>query len=175
VSPELERVCRDLWDMRVRGFVGLKKALAGPWLEGGEESQSQPQTLGSSSSGHVMYSSQAETQDKSAGEGTRDRRGPRSRVKSWRGGGWALPSVVDTLALVYISCVIVRQPVRIGDIVRWAKSGRIPFLGAVSLVMKAIHGRGLLTSPVDQPHAGRVDQTPTKLGPESSFDEICQV
>ncbi|KAK0751001.1 hypothetical protein B0T18DRAFT_340274 [Schizothecium vesticola] len=132
VSPELERVCRDLWDLRVRGFVGLKKALVGLRLEGGGESQSQSQTLGSSSSGLAMYSSQAETQDESAGEGSRGRRGPRSRVKRWRGENWALPSVVDTLALVYIGCVILRQPVRIGDIVRWAKSGRIPFLGATS-------------------------------------------
>jgi len=175
VSPELERVCRDLWDLRVRGFVGLKKALAGPELEGGMGSQSLSQTLGSSSPGLVVYSSQAETQDESAGEGTRGRRGPRSRFKGWRGENWALPSVVDTLALVYIGCVILRQPVRIGDIVRWAKSGRIPFLGAVGFVMRVIYGRGLLMPLIGQPHAGRLDQTPTKLGPEISLNEICQV
>lgn len=172
MSPELEVVCRDLWDLRVRGFVGLKKA----GLEGGEGggTQSQSQTLGSSSSGLVMYSSQAEKQDESAGEGKRGRRGPRSRVKSWKGDNWALPGLIDTLALVYIGCVILRQPVRIGDIVRWAKSARMPFLGAVSLVL-GISGQGLLTSVIDQPHAGRLDQTPTKLGTESSLDEICQV
>jgi RNA polymerase I-specific transcription initiation factor RRN7 len=40
--------------------------------------------------------------------------------------------VIDTLGLVYLGCVLRQEPVRIGDVFRWARDGHMPFLGAVS-------------------------------------------
>jgi hypothetical protein len=42
---------------------------------------------------------------------------------------------MDTLALVYLGCVLRQEPVRIADLFRWAKNNQIPFLGAVSSTM----------------------------------------
>ncbi|KAK0643489.1 putative ribosomal protein [Cercophora newfieldiana] len=131
--PELETVVRGLWELRTRGFVGLGV------VEGkgkGRESQSQGTqgTQGGSSEGGglVMYSSQGEgaSTDDERGRGGRGRRGRRS----WEGEDWALPAMMDGLGMVYLGCLMRQEPVRIGDVFRWAKSGQMPFLGAIDLL-----------------------------------------
>ncbi|KAL2132789.1 hypothetical protein VTI74DRAFT_3383 [Chaetomium olivicolor] len=43
---------------------------------------------------------------------------------------------MDTLALVYLACVLRQEPVRLGDVFRWARNGQIPFLAAIDCVPK---------------------------------------
>lgn len=134
--PELETVVRGLWELRTRGFVGLGMVEGkGKGKQGA--SQSHGTQGGSSEAGLVMYSSQTEgasTDDER--EGRSGRRGKRS----WEGENWALPSVMDGLGLVYLGCLLRQEPVRIGDIFRWAKSGQMPFLGAVGWREAVVEG-----------------------------------
>lgn len=84
----------------------------------------------------VMYSSQAETTDTSADESVmRNQRKKRSsRVKDWESELWDLPGPMEVLALIYMGCLLKQEPVRVGDIYRWAKNNQLPFLGVVSWV-----------------------------------------
>ena len=127
---ELESVCRGLWDLRIRKFIGLGAA-AGKKPEKGKEKNA----ASHGSDGElVMYSSQAETQaattDEEEGFGTRPKR--MSRVKNWSSENWDLPGAMDTLAVVYLGCLLRKETVRIGDVFRWAQNDQLPFLGAVS-------------------------------------------
>lgn len=139
VPRELEGVVRGLWEVRVGGFGGLRMA-------GGEEGKGKGKAVEREGSGSrsvksepvsgtesdVFFSSQGEGDVSSGGEG-----GPvrGSRVKSWvakQGQTWPLPTLMDTLALCYVGCMVMRLPVRIGDLFRWARSGRLLFVQAVS-------------------------------------------
>lgn len=143
-SDELESICRDLWDLRIRKFIGLKSVSRVSSLQakgkgidhdgtgsqhgggGGVLSQS------GSDSEMVMYSSQAETTDTSADESVKSQRRRSSRVKDWESELWDLPGPMEVLALIYMGCLLKQEPVRVGDIYRWAKNNQLPFLGAVS-------------------------------------------
>lgn len=139
-SDELESICRDLWDLRIRKFIGLKSVSRASLQEkgkgadhdgtgsqhGGALSQS------GSDSEMVMYSSQAETTDTSADESVKSQRKRSSRVKDWESELWDLPGPMEVLALIYMGCLLKQEPVRVGDIYWWAKNNQLPFLGAVS-------------------------------------------
>lgn len=144
LHPDVESVCRDLWDLRIRGFVGLTPAQAteDPKGKGKEKesdsqsrAQSQSQSQLSSETALVMYSSQPESL-LTTEEDAPFRRHPK-RVQSWAGETWALPGVMDTLALVYLACLLRQEPLGIGYLFRWAKNNQIPFLGAVSYASRA--------------------------------------
>lgn len=140
-DAELESVCRDLWQLRIRGFVGLTAAVGnqegkGKGKENDGSSQATTQSQGSEA-GLVMYSSQAEsevTTDDDASSHLQHSRGRRDqiRVKSWSGENWVLPAAMDTLAIVYLGCLLRQEALRIGDLVCWARNNRIPYLRAVS-------------------------------------------
>lgn len=84
------------------------------------------------SGGLVMFSSQqADESQTSADEEIS--LGWTRKGRSWSGEIWPLPGAMDTLALVYLGCVLRQEPVRIGDVFRWAKNNQIPFLSAVSV------------------------------------------
>jgi len=123
LPQELEMVVRDLWELRVRGFHGLKRAVDG---EGGGEDES-------GTGGELtMYSSQESAGDSAASS----RSTTRTRVGEWKsspGGRWNMPKLMDTLGLCYLGCVLLRLPLRMGDIYGWAKNNEILYLGAVSL------------------------------------------
>ncbi|KAK4100825.1 hypothetical protein N658DRAFT_450300 [Parathielavia hyrcaniae] len=70
------------------------------------------------------------------GEGNGGGMGWVRKRRSWKGEVWALPGLMDTLGLVYLGCVLRQEPVRIGDLFRWARNGQIPFLGAIDYVPK---------------------------------------
>jgi hypothetical protein len=78
----------------------------------------------------VMFSSQVEGEG-GAAAGEEKGLGWTRKSMSWAGEVWALPGVMDTLALVYLGCVLRQEPVRIGDVFRWARNGQMPFLAAV--------------------------------------------
>ncbi|KAL2021943.1 hypothetical protein VTK56DRAFT_6362 [Thermocarpiscus australiensis] len=139
LHPELEAVCHDLWLLRVRDFPGLardplllKGKGTGKGRDGGREERRRSGSEGSGG-GLVMFSSQTEGSQTEAEEGFV---GARRKSRSWTGEIWPLPGAMDTLALVYLGCVLRQEPVRIGDVFRWARNNQMPFLGAIDYVPK---------------------------------------
>lgn len=113
--PELETVVRDLWDLRIRGY--------GASIHDYDISESEPET----------FSSQpvaADMQEKLSWK-------PASRVQSWnpaRGNGWPLPRMLETLALCYLGCLLLKIPTRLADLQNWVSAGSMPYLRAVSFI-----------------------------------------
>lgn len=135
IYAELEQVCRDLWDLRIRGFVGLTPAGAKGKGKDGDATPSQSQP--GSETELTMYSSQVETQISTQDDAkTLEKKKRRYKTKTWNGEYWSLPGPMDMLALVYLGCLLRREPLRIGDIYRWAKTNQIPYLGALECVPK---------------------------------------
>ncbi|KAK3987804.1 putative ribosomal protein [Cladorrhinum sp. PSN332] len=127
--PELESVCRDLWLLRVRAFPGLEKK-----GKDGEEKMGQS-AGGGEDDGMVLFSSQTvEEEEKREGDEGMDKKGRKSR--SWSSEIWVLPGVMDTLGMVYLACLLRREPVRVGDVWGWARNNQMPFLGAMNHVPK---------------------------------------
>ncbi|KAK4193922.1 putative ribosomal protein [Podospora australis] len=123
---ELESVVRDLWLLRVRDFPGLgskdKETRKGVGEEEGE-------------GGMVLFSSQTEGDtDGEGGQGGEE--GEKRKRQSWSTEVWALPGMMDTLGLVYLGLVMRQEPVRVGDVWRWARDGQIPFLAAIDYLQK---------------------------------------
>ncbi|KAK4156227.1 hypothetical protein C8A00DRAFT_30925 [Chaetomidium leptoderma] len=145
LHPELEAVCRDLWLLRVRAFPGLERGgKDGGGLEGGGGRDgggggSSGGGSGGGGEGLEMFSSQVKVEerdgDEKVEEGTEGVGGAR-KSKSWAGEVWSLPGPMDTLALVYLGCVLRQEPVRIGDVFRWARNNQMPFLAAIDYVPK---------------------------------------
>lgn len=131
---ELEVVVRDLWDLRVRSFKGL--ASSG---EAQERASVKSEPASSSEGELAMFSSQSEPEPSSDDSG----RTRSSRAKSWTTDGTesrAMPALIETLALNYIGCLTIRQPLRIGDLHRWAKGNKLPYRAAVSrYLMENVH------------------------------------
>ncbi|KAL2177202.1 uncharacterized protein P884DRAFT_244232 [Thermothelomyces heterothallicus CBS 202.75] len=129
--PELEAVVRDLWLLRIRTFPGL---------EGDRQSGKDGDGDRKGDGGLVMFSSQTRGQsDEDEGEeggGDGEGFGWKRKRNSWAGDVWALPGALDTLALVYLGCVLRQEPVRLGDVFRWARNGQMPFLEAINHVPK---------------------------------------
>lgn len=171
--PELEAVVRDLWLLRVRAFPGL-------------EGDRQPGKGGDrkGDGGLIMFSSQARTPSEEAEGGGEESDGDgegfwwKRKRKSWARDVWPLPGVLDTLALVYLGCVLRQEPVRLADVFRWAKDGQMPFLGAVSET-EPNAGKScvlwLLTAVLGQPCASGVAGPTTRLGASFSANKICKV
>lgn len=103
---ELETVVRDLWDLRIRAFSSLVP----------DETEA-PDTL-------EVFSSQplpdeGEIVVKSS-----------STTRSWdadRGSNWPMPKMSDTLGLCYLGCLLLRIPIRIGEIFQWVTSNNMPY------------------------------------------------
>lgn len=115
---ELETVVRDLWDLRVRGFGSVKEA---------DTNDDQLE----------MFSSQPVPSE------TESAWSSRSRAQGWtpdRGPDWPMPGMRDTLALCYLGCCLLRFPTRIGEIMKWANDGNMPYRRSVSTGMSFIRG-----------------------------------
>ncbi|WXC56313.1 hypothetical protein SNK03_002243 [Fusarium graminearum] len=111
---ELETVVRDLWDLRTRGGGALPV--------GGETQQETEQD-----EGLTMFSSQPAVDDKSK-ECTLKKQ--QTRARSWNpeeNPDWPMPRMIDTLALCYLGCLLLRIPTAIGELCVWANAGRIPY------------------------------------------------
>ncbi|KAK0714626.1 hypothetical protein B0H67DRAFT_578623 [Lasiosphaeris hirsuta] len=135
VHPELELVCRNLWDLRIRGFVGLTPAKTKGKGKAGVGMP--PRSQSGPDAGLVMFSSQAAAQILPEDDAkTRALKKRRWKTKTWQGEYWSLPGPMDILALVYLGCLLRQEPLMIGDIYRWAKTNQIPYLGALESVPK---------------------------------------
>ncbi|TVY76444.1 Ubiquitin-60S ribosomal protein L40 [Fusarium oxysporum f. sp. cubense] len=106
---ELETVVRDLWDLRIRGSGALLAE---------EETQQ-------TGDGLAIFSSQptgTENDDTPKKQG--------ARARSWNpedNPDWPVPRMIETLALCYLGCLLLRVPTTIGELCVWANSGRIPY------------------------------------------------
>lgn len=123
LPSELETVVRDLWDLRIRNFAGLKRASAAD----GTEAES---VLDSGTDGE-LFSSQAGSDSDASTATTRT---TASRAKSWTsepGQDWNLPGLFHCLALCYLGCLSLSLPVRVGHIYNWAKGDQLLFLEAL--------------------------------------------
>jgi RNA polymerase I-specific transcription initiation factor RRN7 len=109
---ELETIARDLWDLRIRAFSSLapEKETSSVKLE--------------------MFSSQSLLEE------AEDNRPGGSRSRSWdpdRNSDWPMPRVIDTLALCYLSCLLLKVPISIGQLYNWTTRGDIPYERMVSV------------------------------------------
>ncbi|KAL5609860.1 hypothetical protein FOVSG1_004541 [Fusarium oxysporum f. sp. vasinfectum] len=106
---ELETVVRDLWDLRIRGSGALLAE---------EETQQ-------TGDGLAIFSSQptgTENDDMPKKQG--------ARARSWNpedNPDWPVPRMIETLALCYLGCLLLRIPTTVGELCAWANSGRIPY------------------------------------------------
>ena len=110
---ELETVVRDLWDLRIRGSSALEL-----------EEQPAEEEL-------EVFSSQPPA------EGAEPIFQPRGRAESWdpeRGLQWPLPRVMDTIAMCYLGCLLLRIPTRLGELLGWARSGNLLYKRAVRIL-----------------------------------------
>ncbi|ETS82534.1 hypothetical protein PFICI_04410 [Pestalotiopsis fici W106-1] len=73
--------------------------------------------------------------------------GPEDSDASTRSNGWLdkkgskLPSLIHTLALCYLACVILKQPLTTADFHRWAQRGEIEFLAALHCLPRNVQSR----------------------------------
>lgn len=139
LPAELETVVRDLYDLRIRNFAGLKAAKevgegpAGTELESGADSGTDGE----------LFSSQAGSESEGASSSATTRTSV-SRARSWTsepGQDWKLPGLFHSLALCYLGCLSLSLPVRVGQIYEWAKSNRLLFLGAFDALPKEMTDR----------------------------------
>lgn len=124
LPTELEVVVRDLWDLRVREFHGLRSAAVAE--READPAEGTPR----------LYSSQPESGSDSDAASVGTTRSAVSRASTWKteeGEPWKLPGLMDTLAFCYLGCLLLRLPWRVGDFFRWAKHGQILYLGAARL------------------------------------------
>ncbi|RGP76796.1 polymerase i core factor subunit [Fusarium longipes] len=111
---ELETVIRDLWDLRTRG---------GGVLAVGEETQQETEQ----DEGLAMFSSQPTADEMSKDNAPKKQQ---TRARSWNpeeNPDWPMPSMIDTLALCYLGCLLLRIPTAIGELCLWANAGRMPY------------------------------------------------
>lgn len=124
---ELETVVRDLWDLRTRG---------GGALAVDEEAQQETQQ----DEGLAMFSSQPTADEQSKGNAPKTQQ---TRAQSWNpdeNPAWPMPSIIDTLALCYLGCLLLRIPTSIGELSLWANTERIPYKRSVSWLLEEIAG-----------------------------------
>lgn len=139
LPPELEMVVRDLWDLRIRNFAGLKSASALAASVDAERQHGADSGADSGTEGE-LFSSQAG----SASESDASTRTTASRARSWTsepGQDWNLPGLFHCLALCYLGCLSLSLPVRVGQIYNWARNDQLLFLGAFDSLPKEMTSR----------------------------------
>ncbi|KAF5587549.1 uncharacterized protein FSUBG_11771 [Fusarium subglutinans] len=106
---ELETVVRDLWDLRIRGSGALL-------------AEEETQQMGD---GLAIFSSQPTGTEKDDAPKTQG-----TRARSWNSeviSDWPVPRMIETLALCYLGCLLLRIPTTIGELCAWANSRRMPY------------------------------------------------
>lgn len=109
MPPELETVIRDLWAVRIRNIRGV-----------GEGERDARDGSGFSST------SEGETEAEDDGVGMEMSRRHR---KIARENG--LPKLIESLALCYMATLLLRLPVSVGDLQKWAEQHEIPYFRVV--------------------------------------------
>ncbi len=79
-----------------------------------------------------------------------------------------VPNIRETLALCYLGCVLLREPVRIGDICKWVRADQMPYFAAVRIPRPTLASRFLQVAA--QPSSYEPKGTATGLGPAKVHD-----
>ena len=115
---------RDLWDLRLRNFQGLKLATDDSEAESGTDKEAR------------LFSSQPESDLSDA-----TKRSANRRSRNWKNDKQnSLPALLDTLGICYLGGLLMRLPYRIADFYRWAKANELLFLDAVQHPNPRFHG-----------------------------------
>lgn len=109
MPPELEIVIRDLWAVRIRNIRGV-----------GEDERDARDGSGFSST------SEGETEGEDDGVGMEMSRRHR-KIAREKG----LPRLIESLALCYMAMLLLRLPVAVGDLQKWAEQHEIPYFRVV--------------------------------------------
>lgn len=109
MPPELETVIRDLWAVRMRNIRGI-----------GEGERDARDGTGFSST------SEGETEGEDDGVGLEMTRRHR-KIAREKG----LPKLIESLALCYMAMLLLRLPVSVGDLQKWAEQHEIPYFRVV--------------------------------------------
>lgn len=112
-EAELEEVARALWAVRIRGVKGLDDDRDGYESQGG-------------------FSSTSASEGESDAEGLKKlgaRMEGRLR-KLARDKG--IPKLLDTVCLIYLALILMREPISFGDLNTWMKNEGFPYFGVVS-------------------------------------------
>lgn len=121
LPAELETVVRDLWAVRLRAVKGMGGEDGG--LSDGESSFGGTNVGFSSTSGEEMGS------DATGSTGGLEM--GKRRKKAARHSG--LPKLMESLGLCYLGVMLLRLPVSLGQMQRWAEKEEIVYVRAVSL------------------------------------------
>ena len=114
LPPELETVVRDLWGLRLGCLSKVLEERSGY----------------SSGTGTQMFSSTSEGEDSEGGSEFSGRSQRRRRKRKDEGD--RLPKMVETLGLLYLSMLLMRLPIGLGQVVDWVRCDEIVFNRAVS-------------------------------------------
>ncbi|KFZ05408.1 hypothetical protein V501_08376 [Pseudogymnoascus sp. VKM F-4519 (FW-2642)] len=109
MPPELETVIRDLWAVRIRNIRGI-----------GEDERGARDGYGFSST------SEGETEGEDVGVGMEMSRRHR-KIAREKG----LPKLIESLALCYMAILLLRLPVSVGDLQKWAEQHEIPYFRVI--------------------------------------------
>jgi len=119
---EYETVVRDLWDLRLRNFQGLKLV-----TDVGDDGKADGGAEYETDRGTPLFSSQPDSELSDATKRSAD-----ARSKYWKYEKQnSLPNLLDTLGLLYLGGLLLRLPYRVADFHRWAKTNQLLFLDAV--------------------------------------------
>lgn len=111
-GEELESVTRALWAVRLRGVKGL---------EDGDGVESQ---------GGFSSTSQSEGESDAEGLKKLGKRMERRLKKVARDKG--IPKLLETVGIVYLALVLMREPISLGDLNRWMTKEGFPYFRVVS-------------------------------------------
>lgn len=142
---KLERIVRQLWDWRLRkvqdlhgfgsrgsgdrdGSKGKGRGREKEVDRAGDVSSDEQASQRAGPTVLPMFSSQTEEDSDGIALDTRFTK----RKSWWMKEAWPLPTLPETLALLYLGCLFVKLPVRLGDLYHWAKMGSLPFVRSVS-------------------------------------------
>ncbi|KFY52744.1 hypothetical protein V496_08235 [Pseudogymnoascus sp. VKM F-4515 (FW-2607)] len=109
MPPELETVIRDLWAVRIRNIRGVGE---------GERDARDGSGFSSTSEGET------EAEDDGVGMEMSRRHRKIAREKG-------LPKLIESLALCYMATLLLRLPVSVGDLQKWAEQHEIPYFRVI--------------------------------------------
>jgi RNA polymerase I-specific transcription initiation factor RRN7 len=113
LPKELETIVRDLWDLRVRIMQASRDAKS------------------SYGSGTAEFSSTSEG-DNTDTDGTGKKSWASRRSKTTSRNRDRLPKLTETLALCYLGTLLMRLPISLGEIYKWAAKEEMIYTRAVS-------------------------------------------
>ncbi|KAL8346841.1 hypothetical protein RB601_003485 [Gaeumannomyces tritici] len=149
LPPELETVVRDLWALRTRNIAGLKTVADAKREEGDGDDEEAGGSFGSGTEAGTpelkMYSSEGSASEKSGDLSDATNITTMStRARSWStdiSSKRSLPTLIDTLALCYLGTLLMRLPVRVGDLFVWGMNSQITYLDAIQELPKGVSSR----------------------------------